>query len=114
MVTRIRAGERPSHPKDPSQNRWLQHRVWGVISTGWSHEPEERCGLSDMHHVFSTFPQWEQGDLNTPNAGELQTARQVLGKKISSFFQFLRDTEPEIQKRVNEMNQVSFTTSPQG
>jgi len=64
IIADIWTGKRPSHPIDASQDRWPQSRVWGVITTGWSHEPEKRCELSDMHRAFSTSAQWEQGDSN--------------------------------------------------
>jgi len=63
MLARIHAGERPSRPKNPRWNRRLQRPVWDVITTGWSHKPDERCELSVMHHVFSTHT--KPGDLNT-------------------------------------------------
>jgi len=65
MITDIRAGKRPSRPKDPSQNQRSHRRIWGVITTGWSHEPEKRCELSEMHRVFSASAQREKSDLNT-------------------------------------------------
>ena len=74
MIADIRAGKRPSRPRDPNQNRWLQRRVWGVITTGWSHKPEKRQELSDMHRVFSTSTQREQGNSNSPNAGDRMKA----------------------------------------
>ena len=59
----------PSRPTDPGQNRWMQDRVWDAIVTGWSKEPELRCELSALHHVFlmssiqDARPE-KQGDLN--------------------------------------------------
>ena len=64
MIADIRDSKRPSRPISP-WNRRLHPHIWGVITTGWSHEPEERCELSIMHHAFSTHDQQEQGDLNT-------------------------------------------------
>jgi len=66
IPNRIRGGERPSRPTDPSQNRWLQDPIWDVITTGWSHEPEKRCELSVMHDAFVTTSQQGvySGDLN--------------------------------------------------
>ena len=54
LITHIRCGKRPSRPTDPSQNRWLQDRVWDTITTCWSNEPQQRCELSVVHHIFST------------------------------------------------------------
>ena len=57
ITTRIRAGKRPSRPTGRSRNRWLRDPVWDVITTGWSHEPENRCELSVMHNTFVTSSQ---------------------------------------------------------
>jgi len=72
MFSHIRAGKRPSRPINPRRNQRLQRPVWDVITTGWSHKPEERCELSVMRHAFLTSSQQEQeihdakpGDLNT-------------------------------------------------
>jgi hypothetical protein len=47
-------GKRPPRPTDPSQNQLLQDRVWDMITTCWGKEPEKRCELVIVHHVFST------------------------------------------------------------
>jgi len=62
IITYIRASKRPSRPIHPlwNRNQRLQRPVWDVISTGWSHKPEERCELSVMHHVFLVTSQQEQ------------------------------------------------------
>ena len=66
IVMNIESGARPSRPTGRRRNRWLQDPVWDVITTGWSHEPEQRCELSVMHHVFLTSSQQvELGDFNT-------------------------------------------------
>ena len=67
---RVVNGERPSRPINPFRNRWFRGPVWGVITTGWNHEPEQRCGLSVMHRAFLTSSQQEVrnvklGDINT-------------------------------------------------
>jgi hypothetical protein len=54
VVNEIRRGNRPLRPTDPSPNRWLQDRVWDMITTCWSEEREKRCELPVIHHVFST------------------------------------------------------------
>jgi len=98
MLTNIRAGERPSRPIDPNQGQLLQDPVWDVIATGWHNKPRRRCRLSAMHNMFSPPSQ-----------------RRQLGKilpRVTSFFQFLQNSEPETQKRVNEMNEVGFFTPP--
>ena len=76
---RVRRGVRPSRPAGRRRNRWLQDPVWDVITTGWSHEPEQRCELSVMHHVILTSSQQivqniELGDLNTQNDGNSTVA----------------------------------------
>jgi hypothetical protein len=54
MITRIKEGQQPSRPMDPSQNQWLQDRVWDTITTCWSINPQQRCELFVVHHIFST------------------------------------------------------------
>jgi hypothetical protein len=54
LIADIRRGKRPSRPTDPSQNQWLQDRVWDTIVTCWSDKPEQRCELSIVYHIFST------------------------------------------------------------
>jgi len=125
---RIRSRERPSRPTGPSRDRRLQDHVWDVIMTGWSHEPENRCELSVMHDTFVTGSQQGvySGDLYNQNDENLTitqtyvpdtggTGRQQRAKilpRIASFFQFLQNSQSEIQRQVNEINEVSFTTSP--
>jgi len=100
MITNIRAGERPSRPIDPNQGELLQDPVWDVIATGWHDKPRQRCRLSAMYRTF--LPPSQQ-----------QQRRKIL-PRVASFFQFLQDSEPETQKRVNEMNEVGVfhTSSP--
>jgi len=57
MITRILTGERPSRPRDPNKNQWLQDPVWDVIATGWHNNPDWRCELSVMHNTFSCSQQ---------------------------------------------------------
>jgi len=98
IITEIRAGKRPSRPIDSSQGRLLEDSIWNVITTGWQDQPNQRCELFVMHHVFQP-----------PNQ------RRRLGKilpRIASFFQFLQNPESEIQRQVNEMNEVSPSIFP--
>ena len=100
IVTEIQAGKRPSRPIDPSQSRSLQDPVWNVIRTGWRNRPRRRCELSVMYRVFSGLP---------------PSQRRQLGKffpQVASFFQFLQNSGSEIQRQVDEMNQVLSSTSP--
>jgi len=96
MTTDIYAGKRPSRPIDSSQGRLLQDPVWNVITTGWHGKPKQRCKLSVMYRTFSPPSQQQQRGKILP--------------RVASFFQFLQDSEPEAQKRVNEMNGVCFST----
>ena len=59
MITDIRDGKRPFRPTDPSQNQWLQDRIWDTITTCWNDEPERRCELSVVHHILSTPSPWD-------------------------------------------------------
>jgi len=98
VITDTRAGKRPSRPKDSSQSRRLRDSVWGVIKAGWHDKPNRRCELSVMYRTFSSPSRQRQ-----------------LGKilpRVASFFQFLQNSESEIQRQVNEMHEVSSSTSP--
>jgi len=102
MIIEIHAGRRPSRPSDSSQNLWLQGPIWSVITIGWHNQPNQRCELPVMYRIFSLSSQKEvqnskPGDLNTQNDGN---------------FQFLQNSESEIQRQVDEMNEVSFSASP--
>ena len=98
LVAEICAGKRPSRPIDSSQSRLLQDPIWNVITTGWHDQPKRRCKLSVMYHVFSQPSQRRQ-------------LRKIL-PRVASFFQFLQNSGSEIQRQVDEMNQVISSTSP--
>jgi len=98
MITRISTGEQPPRPIDGSKGRLLEDRVWNVITSGWHVEPKQRCKLSVMHRVFLPPSQRQQSGKILP--------------RVASFFQFLQGSESETQRRVNEMNEVSLSTSP--
>lgn len=133
-------GVRPSRPPDLIQGKWLQDPVWNVITTGWSEKPEQRCELPVMHHIFLASSitiesiHFEQpsvkvgvlleqlgakeesplGPGSQNQVPEIETGRQQRGNfilRIASFFQFLRDSEPEIERRVNEMDKAVFLPS---
>jgi hypothetical protein len=53
IINDIRQGKRPSRPTDSSQNRWLWDQIWDTITACWS-EPQRRCDLSIVYHVFLT------------------------------------------------------------
>jgi len=98
MTADICAGERPSRPTDPNQNQLLQDAVWSVITSGWHDKPRRRCKLLAIYYTFSPTSEQQQRGKILP--------------RVASFFQFLQDSEPEIQKRVNEINEVYFSTHP--
>jgi len=98
MLNNIHDSERPSRPIDPNQGQLLQDYVWDVIATGWHNNPTQRCTLSAMHSTFSSSSEQQQHGKILP--------------RVTPFFQFLQDSEPESQKRVNEMNEVGFSTHP--
>jgi len=130
MITDICAGKRPSRPKGSSKSQWLQDPVWGVITTGWHNQANQRCELSIMYQVFSPSSQQgvqnsKPGDLYTQNNTRNNvnptitetppTPKRQLGDilpRFASFFQFLQNPESEIQRRVDEMNEVSLATFP--
>ena len=98
MIVDIRAGKRPPRPTDARKSRLLQDSIWNVITIGWRGLPLLRCRLSVMYRILSPPSQQRQ-----------------LGKilpRVASFFQFLQNSESEIQGQVNEMNGVSSSTSP--
>jgi len=96
MFTDIQAGKRPSRPIDSSQSQLLQDPVWNVIAAAWHDKPRRRCKLLAIYYTLSPTSQQQQRGKILP--------------RVASFFQFLQDSEPEAQKRVNEMNEVWFST----
>ena len=96
MTYDIRRGIRPTRPTDPSQNKWLQDAVWDVITTCWSTQPEERYELSIVYHVFSKY-------------GQREAQRRGFLPRIASLFQFLRESEPEIERSIGEMDKAGFS-----
>ena len=125
MIANIRLGKRPPRPTDPSQNRWLQDRVWNTITTCWSDKPKQRYELSIMYREFSKYGQREdqnvkRGNLNSHRdrdltISDIETGQQQRGRflpRIDSLFQFLRESEPEIERSVSEMDKVGFPPPP--
>ena len=53
-VNDITDGKRPARPTDPSQKRWLNDRIWDVITTSWNGKPQFRCELAVVDYAFST------------------------------------------------------------
>jgi len=126
IIIEIRAGIQPPRPIDSSQGRWLQDPVWKVITTGWSGRPSQRCELSVMYHVFlqpsqQEVPHVKPGDLNAQSEGSLtiagtpQTTKRPLEKippRVALPLQSLQNWESEIQRQVDEMNEVGSSASP--
>ena len=125
VIADIRLGKRPLRPTDPNQNRWLQGHVWDTITTCWSDKPEQRYELSAVYHAFSEYGQQEdqgveQSNLNTHRDRDLtipdiETGQQPRGGfllRVASLFQFLRESEPEIERSVGEMDKAGFPPPP--
>ena len=123
----LRRGKRPSRPTDPTQNQWLYDPVWDVITTCWSDKPKRRCELSVVHHVFSTSGLQNSepdkpGDANVrikrndtqkvPAIGKVLRQREKLLPRIVSFFQFLRGSEPGVERIVGEMDKAGNSAFP--
>ena len=102
VVADIVLGKRPPRPRDPSQNQWLQDPVWDTITACWSDKPEQRPKLSVVYDVFLKYGQ--RGVRNVEPGRVLP--------RIASLFQFLRNSEPEIERRVGEMDKAGHPLSP--
>jgi hypothetical protein len=99
-----------------------------MITTCWSNKPEKRRELSAVHQVFLKYGQQETqniklGDLNSHHNRHLTIAemfhietgqQQHRGflPRITSLFQFLQESEPEIERSVGEMDKASFYPFP--
>lgn len=111
----VQGGVRPSRPTDPSQNQWLQDHVWDMIIAGWHREPKQRCELHVLYPVFFTPDQQEAQNVKTgeskkiPNVETRLRRRGSFLPRIASFFQFLRDSESETQRQVDEMDKAGPT-----
>jgi hypothetical protein len=128
VIADIRDGKRPSRPRNSSRNRWLQDPVWDVITTCWSDKPEQRCKLSIVYQVFSEYGRQESrnaklGDLSirhnrhltAAETSHIETGLQQRGSflpRITLLFQFLRESEPEIERSVSEMDKAGFPSFP--
>jgi hypothetical protein len=125
VIANIRLGKRPPRPTDPSQNQWLQDRIWDTITTCWSDKPEQRYELSVVYRVFSEYGQREDQDVEQSNLNthrdrdlkisDIETGQQQRGgflPRIASLFQFLRESEPEIERSVGEMDKAGFPPPP--
>ena len=65
---------RPPRPSGPSQNEWLQDRIWDVIKICWDEKPDRRCELFVMHYVFS-MPSSQDLLVGFPPAGHKNLIR---------------------------------------
>ena len=102
VVADIVLGKRPPRPGEPSQNQWLQDPVWDTITACWSDKPEQRPKLSVVYDVFLKY-------------GRREARNAEPGKvlpRITSLLQFLRNSEPEIERNVGEMDKAGSSTSP--
>ena len=99
MVADISRGKRPSRPRGLSQNKWLHGPVWDAITTCWSDLPEQRYELSIVYRVFSEY-------------GQREAQRRRFLPRITSLFQFLRESEPEIERSTGEMDKAGFSAFP--
>jgi hypothetical protein len=102
VVVDIISGKRPSHPWNRSRNQWLHGPVWDIIMACWSGKPELRPELPVVHDVFLKYGQ--RGVRNVEQGNILP--------QITSLFQFLRNSEPEIERNVGEMDKAGSSTSP--
>jgi hypothetical protein len=108
VVDDIRRGKRPPRPRDPSQDQGLQDRVWDTIATCWNNEPADRYELSVVYDIFST-----PGPQDTQNAKSDKPEQRIkIIPRIASLFQSLRNSKPEIERIVDEMDKVGPSTIP--
>jgi len=116
MITKICTGRRPSRPRNPSENRWLPDAVWDIITIGWRAQGNQRCKLFAIYLIFALSNIQEVQNFE-PNEGNRtpQTLKRRLGKmrpRIALPLESLQNWESEIQRQVNEMNEVGFPISP--
>ena len=53
IVRIIRDGGQPPRP-EWAFDEWLTDPIWDAITTGWRHEPEQRCELPVVYRAFLT------------------------------------------------------------
>ena len=80
-------------------------------------QPDEEEGYplkqSDVKEESPLLLRSHQSNQNQASVTEARKKqRRKIIPLIASFFQFLRDSEPEIERRVNEMDKVRFSTPP--
>jgi len=124
VASRIKSGKRPPRPRDQDADRWLRDEVWDMISTCWSKNPKKRWKIHVVRELFLTMGHQgaDSGNGNPQNTGKpnrkfpnIEIGQQRRGRflpRITSLLQFLQVPEPEIESRVNEMDQAGFSTSP--
>ena len=122
MINDISHGRRPLRPTDPNQNQWLHDSVWDTITTCWKNEPACRYELSVVYEIFSRSRPYDTQNAKSDKPGNLnvqsrknptiaerthvgtgQQQRANLLPRIASLL-CLRDSEPEIERLVNEMD----------
>jgi len=77
-----------------------------MITTCWNKDPVKRWEVPAMRELFSTL-----GPREVLNVEAGQQRRGRFLPRITSLFQFLQVPEPEIERIVNEMHRVGFSTS---
>ena len=53
LMVRIKSGERPARPTSPDGIRWLQDKVWDMITACWSENEAQRWRISAICNLFS-------------------------------------------------------------
>ena len=86
----------------------MQDRIWDTIVTCWNNEPADRYKLSVVYDIFST-----RGPQDTQNTKSDKLEQRIkIIPRIASLFRSLRDSKPEIERIVNEMDKVGPPTFP--
>ena len=71
IIYNIVAGNRPPRPTD---TRWLQDRIWNVITACWSEEREQRLDIRVIYDQFLASSIQEIADAEQGNQYVTQTA----------------------------------------
>ncbi|KAF9649115.1 kinase-like protein [Thelephora ganbajun] len=101
---RIQSGERPPRPTNSDSTRWLRDSVWDMITTCWSEDPNQQWEVPAMYNLFSTLSLQEVQKVKSGiEAGRRQRGRTL--PRIISLTQSLPEPEPEIERRIDEMDE---------
>lgn len=74
LLVRIKSGERPPRPTNPEGVRWLQDKIWGMITTCWSEDPNQRWEVSAMCDLLSASSLQEVQKVKSGNRTFLKTS----------------------------------------